>query len=554
MKIPSLILTILAVGSGALSLAAAEKTSPKPNILFIAVDDLRPELGCYGKDYIKSPNIDGLAKTGMVFNRAYCQQAVCSPTRSSLMTGTRPDTTKVWDLVTHFRKALPDVVTLGQHFKNNGYFVQGMGKIYHGALNDPATWSVPWQNPKAPIYVLPENVALDGKNIQGEPDGEKGDNSGASLSSYSLTKTNASGKDTAASVSAGPKPKKKAKKAADVSQTSDTIAGDVKSSRHNSRGPAYECADVPDNTYTDGKVADLAVKTLQEISKKPEPFFLAVGFIKPHLPFVSPKKYWDLYDPAKIELAPNPFLPKDAPPYAILPGGELRLYHDIPEGHIPDDLARTLKHGYYAGVSFTDAQVGKVLAELDRLGLRKNTIVILWGDHGWKLGEHDAWCKHSNVENDVNAPLILSVPGMKNAGAHTDALVEYVDIYPTLSELAGLPLPGHLEGTSFKPLLDDPKRVWKTAAFSQYPRSQKGGLMGYTMRTDRYRFTVWVGRADHSKVDAIELYDHLNDPQENTNLATHAEQAATVEQLMGQWKKGWQGAKPPVIASSNNGK
>ena len=343
-----------------------------------------------------------------------------------------------------------------------------------------------------------------------------------------------------------------------MSQTSDTIAGDVKSSRHNSRGPAYECADVPDNTYTDGKVADLAVKTLQEISKKPEPFFLAVGFIKPHLPFVSPKKYWDLYDPAKIELAPNPFLPKDAPPYAILPGGELRLYHDIPEGHIPDDLARTLKHGYYAGVSFTDAQVGKVLAELDRLGLRKNTIVILWGDHGWKLGEHDAWCKHSNVENDVNAPLLLSVPGMKHPGAHTDALVEFVDIYPTLSELAGLPLPSHLEGTSLKPLLDDPQRPWKSAAFSQYPRSGgktgAGALMGYTMRTDRHRFTVWVGRKDHTEVDAIELYDHRNDPQENTNIANNPANAQLVKQLMEQWKQGWKGAKPPVAREARAGR
>ena len=538
------IVTLLASALSGNFCFAEVPAKPAMNVLFIAVDDLRPELGCYGKDYIHSPNIDGLAKAGMVFNRAYCQQAVCSPTRSSLMTGTRPDTTKVWDLLTHFRTALPDVVTLGQHFKNHGYFVQGMGKIYHGGYNDPPTWSVPWQNPKAPIYALPENIALDGKNTQGEPDGAKGDNSGASLSSYSLPKPDKVGTPVDSKLG------KKVKPAADVSQTSDVIAGDVKLSRHNSRGPAYECADVPDNTYTDGKVADLAVKTLQEISKKPQPFFLAVGFIKPHLPFVSPKKYWDLYDPAKIELAPNPFLPKDAPPYAILPGGELRLYHDIPEGHIPDDLARTLKHGYYAGVSYTDAQVGKVLAELDRLGLRKNTIIILWGDHGWKLGEHDAWCKHSNVENDVNAPLILSVPGMKNAGAHTDALVEFVDIYPTLSELAGLPLPGHLEGTSFKPLLDDPKRPWKTAAFSQYPRSQNGGLMGYTMRTDRYRFTVWVARDDHAKVDAIELYDHQVDPQENYNIAKKAENAQLVSQLMEQWKKGWQGAKPSAGTSS----
>ena len=195
-----------------------------------------------------------------------------------------------------------------------------------------------------------------------------------------------------------------------------------------------------------------------------------------------------------------------------------------------------------------DAQVGKLLDELDRLDLRKNTIVVLWGDHGWKLGEHDAWCKHSNTENDTNAPLLLSVPGMKSAGARTDSLVEFVDIYPTLSELAGLPLPAHLEGSSLKPLLDDPTRPWKSAAFSQYPRpagkSGFGALMGYSMRTDRYRFTAWVGRNDHSKVDAVELYDHQTDPQENTNIANLPANAALVEQLTMQWRKGWQGAKP----------
>ena len=525
-----IIIALLVAPLAALQAADASAVT-KPNILFIAVDDLRPELGCYGKDYIKSPNIDGLAKAGMVFNRAYCQQAVCSPTRSSLLTGTRPDTTKVWDLETHFRVALPDVVTLPQYFKQRGYFVQGMGKIYHGGFDDAPSWSVPWRNPHAPTYALPENLALNRRTMQSEPDGKKGENNGATLSSYSLPESNNAG------VSVGLKP-------------GNNKAGSAKQpTARNSRGPAYESADVPDNAFSDGKVADLAVQTLREISKNPGPFFLAVGFIRPHLPFVSPKKYWDLYDPAAIKLAPNPFLPKDAPRYAILEGSEMRAYHAIPEGHIPDDLALKLKHGYYAGVSYTDAQVGKVLAELDRLGLRKNTIIILWGDHGWKLGEHDAWCKHSNVENDVNAPLILSVPGMKNAGTRTDALVEFVDIYPTLSELAGLPLPGHLEGTSFKPLLENPKQPWKTAAFSQYPRRDVKGvgeLMGYSMRTDRYRFTVWVLRNDHSKVDAVELYDHQADPQENITNAKRPENAQLVSQLMAQWKNGWQGAKPLV--------
>jgi iduronate 2-sulfatase len=544
MKKQILILTVLAVLSTALTAVA---DTARPNVLFIAIDDLRPELGCYGKDYIKSPNIDKLASAGMVFDRAYVQQAVCSPSRTVVMTGVRPDTSKVWDLVTHFRVALPNVVTLGQHFKNNGYFVQGMGKIYHGGLDDEPTWSVPWQNPKAPIYALPEDIAMAVNKIQGEPDGEKGDNAGANPESYSQPKTKAA-TDTA-NAGSGKKAKKgKGKKTKD----SSTAAGvPSEGGKANSRGPIYECADVPDNTYTDGKVAELAVQTLGELSKKKQPFFLAVGFIKPHLPWVAPKKYWDLYDPNKIDLAPNPFLPIDAPDYAVNPNdGEVRAYKLIPpSGPVPDESARKFKQAYFAGVSYSDAQVGKVLAELDRLNLRTNTIIILWGDHGWKLGEHMAWGKHSNVENDVNAPLILSVPGMKNAGAHTKALVEFVDIYPTLSELAGLALPSHLEGTSFKPLLENPNLPWKSAAISQYPRKAGktgvGLLMGYTLRTDRYRFTVWADKKDHSKIDAIELYDHQNDPLENTNIANRIEQKANVDLLMAEFKKGWQGAKPP---------
>lgn len=492
-----------------LLLAGNASAAERPNVLFFAVDDLRPELNAYGAQHIKSPNIDRIAKSGVTFLRAYCQQAVCSPTRSSLMTGTRPDTTKVWDLETHFRVALPNVVTLGQHFKNHGYFVQGMGKIYHGSLDDPQTWSVPWQTPRAVPYGLEENVKLNQRQYEVEPDGESA---------------------------------KKKKRNKDKSGPAKTAT------KKNSRGPAFEGADVPDNTFQDGKVAELAVTTLKELKQRKEPFFLAVGFIRPHLPFVSPKKYWDLYDPAKIELAPNKFRPKGAPEWAVLPGGEMRSYHGIPEGSIPDDLARQLKHGYYAAVSYMDAQVGKVLDELERLDLAKNTIIVLWGDHGWKLGEHDAWCKHSTVENDTNVPLLLSAPGLKHAGAKTRGIVEFVDIYPTLSELAGLPLPAHLEGLSFKPLLENPQQAWKRAAFSQYPRpagkTTGGPLMGYSMRTERHRFTVWVARDDHSQVKAIELYDHATDPQENVNIANEPAQAALVERLMQQWRLGWKGATP----------
>ncbi len=467
---------LLLGGLGASALAQRRR----PNVLFIAVDDLRPELGCYGARTILSPNIDRLAKQGMVFQHAYCQQAVCSPSRTSLLTGARPDTTKVWDLVTHFRDAMPKVVTLPQLFKNNGYFVQGIGKIFHGGYDDAPSWSTPWQTPDAPAYAAPTSAGRGG--------GKKGG-------------------------------RKK-------------------------NGPAFESADVPDDFYKDGKTAAAAAGMLRGFAAKADPFFLAVGFSKPHLPFVAPKKYWDLYDPARIELASNPYRPKDAPTHALTTSGELRNYQGMPaEGPVPDSLARQLKHGYYAAASYTDAQIGKLLDELDRQDLRRNTIVVLWGDHGWKLGEHGEWCKHSNVENDTNAPLVLSAPGMKRAGRLSPALVEFVDIYPTLADLGGLPLPSHLEGSSFRPLLDDPDRKWKPAAFSQYPRQK---LMGYSMRTARHRFTVWVDRQDHAKVDSIELYDHQSDPAENVNVARWPANAKLVESLMVQWRNGWRGAKPAV--------
>jgi iduronate 2-sulfatase len=464
----------------AAALFASDPLGAKPNVLFIAIDDLRPELGCYGVGAIKTPNIDRLAKGGMVFKRAYCQQAVCLPSRSSLITGARPDTTKAWDLSTHFRKAMPDVVTLPQLFKNHGYFSQGMGKICHHGYDDEPSWSVPTAYPKAPHGA--------GKRVQ-NPNGPK--------------------------VALSPK----------------------------GRGPVVEKVDGPDNSLHDGELGDMAVAAIQAMKDKKEPFFLAVGFIKPHLPFNAPRKYWDLYDPAKIPLAVNPFPQKGAPKYAVPPGGELRSYSGVPKGWpIQEDFARTLKHGYYAAISYVDAQVGRMLDELDRQGLRENTIIILWGDHGWKLGEHQAWAKHSNVEDDTRAPLILSVPGMAKAGGATNALVEFVDIYPTLADLAGLPRPAHLEGTSFKPLLDQPDRPWKSAAFSQFPRGK--ALMGYTMRTDRYRYTKWVNRKDPAKVDAVELYDHQTDPQENTNLANDPATREIIADLDKKWQAGWKAGVP----------
>lgn len=461
----------------------------KFNVLFIAVDDLRPQLGCFGHARMKSPNIDRLASGGTVFARTYCQQAVCAPSRASLLSGCRPDTTRVYDLDTPLRSVMPEVLTLPQHFKNNGYTAVSLGKIYHHARrDDPAGWSEP-----------PATVP------------------GAFPGYATREKLDEVERLTAEAIRQGWTPK---------------FAGEKK------KGSPTEAGDVPDEAYADGKLAAMAIDALRRL--KDGPFFLAVGFFRPHLAFACPKKYWDMYPPDTIDLADNPFQPKGAPDIAMHNWGELRAYHGIPQdGPLSDALARELVRGYYACVSFTDAQIGKVLDELGRLGLADRTIVVLWGDHGWNLGEHGLWCKHSNFETSVHSPLVIRAPG-KRGGQTTERLAEFVDIYPTLCDLAGLPLPAHLEGISLTPLMDDPLRPWKKAAFSQYPRS--GKVMGYSMRTERYRFTRWQ-KPDGSAV-GIELYDHQTDPHENVNLAVMPEHAKTVAELSAQLTKGWRAALP----------
>ncbi|MEO1979596.1 MAG: sulfatase, partial [Fuerstiella sp.] len=294
----------------------------------------------------------------------------------------------------------------------------------------------------------------------------------------------------------------------------------------------------------DGHIADAAISKMDDL--KNEPFFLAVGFHKPHLPFIAPKKYFDLYDRDQIALATNPFPPRDAPNFATYNWNDLRHYYGIPDvGPVTEDQARDLKHAYYACVSYTDAQVGRLLQALDANGLRDNTIVVLWGDHGWQLGEHGMWDKHSNFETSTHAPLIIRVPGQQPG--RTKALVEFVDIYPTLCELCALPLDDGLEGHSFAPLLEDPDRDWKSAAFSQYRRvipgyGDVGRGMGYSMRTDRYRFTEWL--VPGTGFRAYELYDHRVDPDENINLAVSATHEHVVNELLQQLKAGWKPAVP----------
>lgn len=488
---------------------AAPPGRGKVNVLFIAVDDLRPELGCYGVPVIQSPNIDALAKTGTVFNRAYCQQAVCSPSRTSLLTGRRPDTTKIYDLQTHFRLTLPDVVTLPEHFKEHGYHTQAFSKIYHGGLDDPKSWTVPHWRPGGPGYAKPETLEF----LQKER--ERLRKEGRDLRTTVLQKDPKTG-----------------------------LVLKVRQPRFRVRGPSWEDPDVPDNALPDGKTTDRAIEVLRATEDKR--FFLAVGFLKPHLPFVAPKKYYDLYPPKALSLAANPFPPRDCPPIALTNWGELRNYSDIPErGPLSDEKALELIRGYYAATSYVDAQIGRLLHELGRLGLRDRTVIVLWGDHGWHLGEHGLWCKHTNFEDATRSLLIASSPGQNNAGARTDALVEFVDIYPTLCELCGLPIPEGVEGTSFAPVMENPKRPWKKAAFSQYPR---GKIMGYTIRTDRYRYTEWAQPGEEPV--GIELYDHGSDPDENVNVAHRPENDELVRKLQELLHAGWRSALPPTPQNS----
>ena len=508
-----------------LAIGCTAYAADRPNILFIAVDDLRPALGTYGVNVVHSPNIDRLAETGLRFDRAYCQYAICGPTRASLLTGLRPDTLKIDDIDTFFRNTVPDLITMPQYFKQHGYETVYVGKVFHpGQTDDANSWNyhVPVPAEKGPEYKLPESLAI---IKQRREDG---------IAKY------------------GKKSKLEGLTA----------------------GPVYEGADAPDSSYMDGQVADGAIKALRDL-KKNQPFFLGVGFHKPHLPFVAPKKYFDLYDPATLPLTDTPNPPTGAPTMALHSSFELRTRYGVPlSGPIDDATQRKLLQAYYACVSFVDAQVGRVLEELDKEGLRTNTIIVLWGDHGWHLGEYGMWGKATDFEVATRVPLIVCDPRAAVHGQGTKALVEYVDIYPTICDLAGLPIPPQLPGRSFAPLLSHPDLPWKKAAFSQFPtpalrewaarpltpemrqtffgpiiaqveqklRAENGDrydqdifenhMMGYSMRTDRYRLTIWVDRRHpEEKPYAIELYDHDIDPRESVNVAGVPENAALVESL-----------------------
>jgi arylsulfatase A-like enzyme len=411
-----------------------------------------------------------------------------------MLTGLRPDAIKVWDLVTHFREAVPDVVTLPEYFKQNGYYTVGVGKIFHGSLLDSQSWSVPKPLPSGiSLYADSTMQRLEMRNQELLAEGK----------------------------------------------TNQEIWGKY-------RGPGVQIRDEPDNQMVDGAIADIAVDI---INKTDSSFFLAVGFVRPHLPFVAPKKYFDLYDPNEIPQATNPFLPKGSPRYAMDDMYELRAYEEFADtptpfkGLLSEEEAERLKHGYYACTSFVDAQVGKLLAALEKKGIAKNTIVVLWGDHGWKLGEHGSWTKQTNYEIDTRVPLIINTPWSKK-DVQSNALVELVDVYPTLCELSGLPIPESLEGTSLVPLLNEPDLKWKTAVFSQFKRKRSGiTYMGRSIRTDRYRYVQWEN-FDSKVVMSRELFDHKVDMEENVNIADDQINSGLLKDLESQLKRGWKGALP----------
>jgi iduronate 2-sulfatase len=455
MKISRLAILFLA-----LCLPAWAADAKKPNVLFIAVDDMNNDLGCYGHPLVKSPNIDKLAARGVRFDRAYCQYPLCSPSRSSLMTGLRPDTTRVFDLQYKFRQGIPEVVTLSQLFGKSGYYSARVGKIYHygnpgdigtSGLDDPQSWQE-FYNPAGT-----DKTALESDVINYTPKRGLG-------SSMSLLADKA-GKD---------------------------------------------------EEHTDGKVATQAIELLEK--HKDKPFFLAVGFYKPHCPWIAPQKYFDMYPLSDIALPP---VAPDFEKNALVPA--LLSTKPWPYFGVKEDEARKAKQAYYATISFVDAQIGRVVDALDRLGLRENTVIVFWSDHGYHLGEHGLWMKMSCYEESARVPLIIAPPAAKSAGKTSKRTVELIDLYPTLADLAGLDAPKSLQGASLRPLLDDPGAEWKRPAFTQV---QRGAFPGHSVRTERWRYTEWDRGAK-----GAELYDHESDPQELKNLALLPEHAATVAEM-----------------------
>lgn len=444
------------------------------NILLILVDDLKPALGSYGDDIAITPSMDKLADSGMQFNNAYSNQAVCAPSRINLMLGSRSTSTGIYDFGRNFRDFYPDALTLPQYFIEHGYHAESMGKVYHVGHNtysDQESWSMPHHHDLLIEYVDLESTG------------------GAFTREEAL-----------------------------FNNFSWDYAGSLP------RGAAWEYPEVEDEAYADGRIAQRAIERLRSLNENPErPFFMAVGFARPHLPFSAPLKYWDLYDPDQLPMPDIESAPTGAPDYAVKRDGEIVQYDPIPHSSVadpfPEELTRKLIHGYYASTSFVDAQIGKVLNELENLGLNENTIVVLWGDHGFHLGELGIWTKHVNYELANHIPLLISAPGVTTPGSITGQPTETVDIFPTLVELAGMPKPDvsqPLDGVSLVPVLNNPEARVRDFAYHAYSR---GGRMGRAIRTEEYRLVEWKEIGAPSETADIELYEYSKGPVETKNIA-----------------------------------
>lgn len=466
-----------AVAAPVLSLQATKQQQEKPkNVLMILVDDLKLTLGCYGDEVAISPNIDRLAEMGVRFNNAYCNQAVSVASRYNLLTGLRSTSTGLYDFGKEFRDVIPDAVTLPQFFMNAGYHAEAIGKVYHeghGNVNDVASWSIPHHKDKLIEYIVPEST--------------KGQ----------LTREEAYFENT------------------------KMHFPDLPHNRELPRGAAWEAPDVLDEAYADGRIARHTINRLRELKKQPDQaFFLAVGFVRPHLPFSVPKKYWDLYDPADLPMPQYVEDPQNAPRVATKRGGEIDQFEPIPVGvhGFEDDLTRKLIHGYYASMSYMDTQLGRILDELERLEMLDDLIIVFWGDHGWHLGDHGYWTKHTNFEEANHIPLIMVAPNHAIPNTATNQLTETVDIYPTLTELAGLgnpTVPQGIDGLSMVPVLKNTKRTIRNHAYHAFPR---GKYLGRAIRTERYRMVEWKNWGDDTDV-LYELYDYKLDPLETKNIA-----------------------------------
>ncbi|MRI32592.1 iduronate-2-sulfatase [Endozoicomonas sp. OPT23] len=490
----TLALSTLAITASSQAIASSTaEASAKKNVLLIMVDDLKPTIGTYGDSAAITPGIDQLANEGVRFDMAYANQAVCMPSRYNLLLGSRSTSTGLYNFGSEFRDIYLDAETLPQHFMEAGYRTESIGKVFHvghGNSDDAASWSLPPYKDKVIDYILPEST-------------------GGKMTREEGLFTNLDGELlTAIENSKLPK--------GTPWYYNRELGMKIFSLP---RGAAWESADVLDEAYADGRVAKQAIYRLRNAAKNPDqPFFMAVGFARPHLPFSAPKKYWDMYDPAQLPMPEFTEAPEGAPEYAVKRGGEILAFKDIPaksNGLLNDELSRKLIHGYYASVSYMDAQVGKVLKELKKTGLDKNTVVVLWGDNGFHLGDHGSWTKHSNYEEAANIPLIISAPGV--AAGSTEQLTETVDLYPTLSELAGIAKPDAaqpIDGISLVPVLKDTDTRIRDHAYHAWLQVDK---LGQAIRTDRYRFVKWT--AADGKTVGTELYDYENDPLEKVNVA-----------------------------------